>query len=108
MMITTITIHTQCTNNDYNNTIHTQCTNDECNNNNTCTMHKCWLQTKSDGEKDEFSKHCCMPVNFLIVFVIIGHYDRFDTYIHSYIHKNQANYIVGYVDYMNWKVNHQN
>ena len=53
MIITTITIHTQCTNDDYNNNhthkaqmmitttaIHTQCTIDDYNNNHTCIVHK--------------------------------------------------------------------
>ena len=38
-------------------TIHTQSTNDDYNNNQIYKKHKCWLQSKSDGEKDEFSKH---------------------------------------------------
>ena len=44
MMITTTTIHTQWTNN-------------SCKNNHTYIVHKQWLQSKSVGEKDEFSKH---------------------------------------------------
>ena len=39
MMITTTTIHTQSTNDDYNNN-HTQCTNDDYNNNHTYIVHK--------------------------------------------------------------------
>ena len=56
-MSTTITIHTQCTNNDYNNnhthTKHRRWLQQQSN----IPKHKCWLQSESDGENGEFWKH---------------------------------------------------
>ena len=61
MMITTITIHTPITNDDYNlNKIYKK--------------HKCWLQSTSDHEKDEFSKHFWKwTVNLCVLDQMVGH-----------------------------------
>ena len=54
MMITTTIIHTQSTNDDYNNnhayTKYTRWLQQQSN----IQKNKCWLQSKSAGEKDEF------------------------------------------------------
>ena len=61
MMITTTAIHTQYTNDDYNN-------------NHTYIVHKQWLQSKSSSEKDEFSKHFSKSiVNLYVLDQMVGH-----------------------------------
>ena len=54
--------------------IHTQCTNDDYNNNHTYIVHKQWLQPKSTGEKGEFSKHFWKwTVNLCVLDQMVGH-----------------------------------